>query len=274
MTTPKPIVIAASTFLSAFPTRMCDFLAQKITRHRMQLRAITDSPNAQDVTLRLILTRTELDALIAISVRPTQRVIDAYRAACIPIVLIDEETPGVSTVTTDNFRGGELAGQYLVSTGRRRIAVVAGKMNVAGGYNAVQRVSGIRKALTDSGLFLDSDHLIEVLQYSIADGVDAMQQLAGKSVDAVFCAAGDICASGMMRKARDLGVKIPADMAIVGYDDLPMAQMVIPNLTTIRQPLSELASAAFRLAITDRDTTLQEPQKIVCMPHLVIRESA
>lgn len=268
------ILVAAPSFLAGFPTRVCDFLSERLSSGAMQMRALTNAPEVQDAGLRLILARGGLDALIAISIRPSARVRDEYRSAGIPIVLIDEATVGVSTVATNNELGGRLAGHYLVTSGRKRLAVVVGRMNVPGGYNARERLGGFREALAEHGLRLDPERIIEVTDYSVDDGMDAMEELAKSSADAVFCAAGDICASGLIRKARQLGVKIPADVAIVGYDDLPMAQIVSPNLTTIRQPLAELANAAYRMAVTEREVTLREARTIICEPTLIIRESA
>ncbi len=111
-------------------------------------------------------------------------------------------------------------------------------------------------------------------QYSREDGVDAMPKLLDAGVDAIFCAAGDNCALGLITVAKERKVRIPEEIAIVGFDDLLIAQISTPKLTTIKQPLLEIAEAAYKMAVTQRNEILHKPQKIVFKPELVVRQSA
>jgi LacI family transcriptional regulator len=79
---------------------------------------------------------------------------------------------------------------------------------------------------------------------------------------------------GLLAVARDRAVRIPEDIAIVGFDDLLIAQISTPPLTTIRQPLKEMAEAAYKMVVSQRDETLRRPQKIMFKPELVVRKSA
>jgi DNA-binding LacI/PurR family transcriptional regulator len=116
--------------------------------------------------------------------------------------------------------------------------------------------------------------MIEVPHYSREDGVEVMPKLIDAGVDAVFCAAGDNCAMGLITVAKEKKVRIPEDIAIVGFDDLLIAQLSTPKLTTIRQPLMEIAEAAYRMAVIHRDEILRKPQNMKFNPELVVRQSA
>jgi LacI family transcriptional regulator len=112
------------------------------------------------------------------------------------------------------------------------------------------------------------------MHYSREDGIEVMPKLLTMGVDAIFCAAGDNCAQGLLTEARDRGTRVPFDVAIVGFDDLPIARLLTPTLTTIKQPLEEMAEAAYNMIVTHRDAILRNPQKAIFNPELVIRQSA
>jgi LacI family transcriptional regulator len=207
-------------------------------------------------------------------INPDPDIVSAFTAAKVPIVLIDEEGPGMSTITTDNCMGGRIAGEYLISKGRKKIAIVSGMTQLKGSYNAEQRLKGFQQALRVKGFSVPQGCMIEVLNYSREDGIEVMPRLLDVGVDAIFCAAGDNCALGLITVAKERKVRIPEDIAIVGFDDLLIAQISTPKLTTIKQPLKEMAEAAYKMAVTQRDEILHKPQKVTFKPKLVIRQSA
>ena len=191
-------------------------------------------------------------------------------------MLIDEEIEGIATVTTDNFEGGYIAGAHLVKSGRRNLAVVSGRVNIEGGYNAGQRLAGFTMALAAGGFRFNESRIIEVTDYSYSDGAKSMKRLLDEKsgIDGVFSAAGDECAVGILKTARERGVLVPKDVAVVGYDDIEIARSASPPLTTIRQPLQEMAAAAYRMVTSTASETLAHPKKTLFRPELVIRESA
>ena len=113
-----------------------------------------------------------------------------------------------------------------------------------------------------------------MVHYSREDGIEVMPKLLALGVDAIFCAAGDNCAQGLLSVARDRGVRIPENVAIVGFDDLPIARLSTPTLTTIKQPLNEMAEAAYMMAVIQRDEILRKPKNSIFNPELVVRQSA
>jgi LacI family transcriptional regulator len=240
----------------------------------MAMRSVTDDANTQKVRLQQILAQTKPTGLIAISIRPDNDTISAYSTANIPIISIDEKASGVSTITIDNNMGGRIAGEYLIKKNKKKIAIVTGRTHVVGGYNAQQRLEGFQHALRTKGLSTPLGCVMEVFHYSREDGIEVMPKLLDFGVDAIFCAAGDNCAQGLITVARERGVRIPEDVAVVGFDDLLIAQLSTPALTTIRQPLKEMAEAAFKMAVIHRDEILRKPRNEVFNPELVIRKSA
>jgi LacI family transcriptional regulator len=240
----------------------------------MAMRSVTDDPDIQKERLKQTLEQNKPTGLIAIDIRVDSETLSIYTAANVPIVLLDEEAPGVSTIAIDNVKGGHIAGEYLIRKGRKKIAIVTGRTKVKGGYNAEQRLKGFQQALKEKGLSLPPECMMEVLHYSREDGIEIMPKLLTLGVDAIFCAAGDNCAQGLLSVARERGVRIPEDVAVVGFDDLLIAQLSTPPLTTIRQPLKEMAEAAYNMVVTHRDATLRKPQNAIFNPELVVRKSA
>ncbi len=143
-----------------------------------------------------------------------------------------------------------------------------------GGYNAEQRLQGFLQTIKFAGLSVAPGCALEVPHYSRQDGIDIMPRLIAMGVDGIFCAAGDNCAIGLLTTALDRGIQIPESIAIVGFDDLFVARLSAPQLTTIRQPLDRIAEAAHRLATTQRAQILRNPQRVIFKPELVVRQSA
>ncbi|MCX6122827.1 MAG: substrate-binding domain-containing protein [Ignavibacteriales bacterium] len=268
------VVIAVPTFGSAFQISMIANFRKLFKPEEMALRSSTEDAEKQMECLHQLLIQNKPTALIAMDIRPDFDTISTYRAANVPIVIFDEEAAGVSTIATDNFKGGRIAGEYLISKGRNKIAIVTGRTQVKGGYNAVLRLKGFQQALKAKGLSIPQGCVMEVMHYSREDGVEVMPKLLALGVDAVFCAAGDNCAQGLLNVAKDKGVRVPEDVAIVGFDDLLIARLSTPTLTTIRQPLMEMAEAAYTMVVIQRDEILRNPQNAIFNPELIIRKSA
>jgi LacI family transcriptional regulator len=268
------VVVAVPTFQSSILIAMSDYLKKLFRQDEITVQSMTGETEVQKDHFRRVLTQVKPSALIAMDIQPDADTIAAYKAANVPIVLIDEEAAGASAITTDNQLGGRLAGEYLISKGRKKIAIVSGRTQIRGGYNAEQRLKGFQQALNSGRLSIPQGCIIEVPQYSREDGIEVMPKLLAAGVDAIFCAAGDNCALGLITVAKERKVRIPEEIAIVGFDDLLIAQISTPKLTTIRQPLKEMAEAAYKMAVIQREEILRKPQKIVFKPELVVRQSA
>jgi LacI family transcriptional regulator len=255
------ISIVAVSFLGSFAAGLSDRIKNH-TKHGGSLSIVSWDPEIQSEEMSGILRRTKPSALVAISLRPSEAVLTAYRSAGVPVVLIDEEAPRTASVGADNVLGGRMAAQHLLDRGHTQITVVTGRIDVPGGLNAAQRLKGAWATLGDRGLQVVNH--IEVVDYSLAEGEVLYPRIRGT---AVFCAAGDQCAAGIVRAAKKEKRPIPKELAIVGYDDASLAQSTTPNLTTIRQPLDEIARVACELIRSG------VPQRVSCKPELIVRDS-
>ncbi len=214
-------------------------------------------------------------AVLALCLVPTRETVSAFAEAGIPFILVDTEVPGASTVASDNAKGGYIAGQHLLEQGRRSLALVFGGPRARNDYNAEQRMRGFENALRERGVALAPANVVDAPDYSRKDGVDALPKLLrpGSKIDGLFCAAGDACAIGFLAEARKRGLKIPEQIAVVGYDDSPLAGICDPPLTTIRQPIEIMAEEAVRLATAERAAILEKPARLLLEPTLVVRSS-
>ncbi len=268
------VVIVAPTFGSALRISIVRNLRKFFTPEEIALRSATDDADKQVECLKKILEQNKPTALIAMDIQPDSNTISVYNATSVPIVLFNEEMDGVSTIAIDNYKGGLIAGEYLISKGRKKIAIVSGRSKVKGSCNAELRFKGFEYALKAKGLSIPEGCAIEVLNCSRENGIEVMSRLLAKSVDAIFCAAGDNCAQGLLTVANERVVRIPNDVAIVGFDDLPIARLTTPTLTTVNQPLEEMAKAAYNMVVNQRNEILRTPKKIIFNPEIVARKSA
>jgi LacI family xylobiose transport system transcriptional regulator len=167
----------------------------------------------------------------------------------IPFAVIDpagDLEADVPAVGTTNWQGGLAATRHLIELGHRRIGVVAGPMRM---LCSRARVDGYRAALETAGLPFDPG-LIRAGDFHHEAGNECGRELLHLEdrPTAVF-AGNDLQALGVYEAARELGLRIPEDLSVVGFDDVPAARWVGPPLTTVRQPLAEMAAAAARIVI-------------------------
>lgn len=194
----------------------------------------------------------------------------------VPLVLHSMGNHPESSITrVDNHRGAKLATQHLIEQGHRDIGLITGPMDW---WEARERVRGWKDALTEAGIAQDEGHVVYG-SWSAASGERALDQLLKQrpGVSAVF-AANDHMALGALLAARKRELRLPADLAIVGFDDVPEAAYFWPPLTTISQPLYEMGCASVeeleRLIKESRQGVEIRPRATVLQPTLIIRESS
>lgn len=210
-----------------------------------------------------------VDGIIVLTGRLTDEQIRDY-AKRVPIVVTGRQMKGgnIASLRVDDFKGAWRATQHLVELGHRRIVHITGPQDHA---DSVERLKGYRKALEDGGIAFDPK-LVVAADFSETGGVDAMNQLldAKLAFTAVF-AANDQSAYGARLALYQRGVRVPEDVSLIGFDDLPGSRYVIPPLSTIHQPVYELGQAAARTLlklIEGSKTRVAIPE-----PQLVARES-
>ncbi len=221
--------------------------------------------------IRKITGSRMMDGLIIASLTTDHPLFSHLLSIKIPIVMVDRPLgleEQISYVTVDNIRGAELAVRHLISLGRRRIAHITGHLSIADGQ---ERLQGYKNALQRAGMTVEPELIVEG-QFSHEQGYIGMKKLLKFKPDAVF-APGDTAAIGAVQAVREAGLRVPEDIAVVGFDDLDVATRMSPQLTTIRQPVQQKGAYAARLLIDLIEEKCSSPQHIVLPTELVVRQS-
>jgi LacI family transcriptional regulator len=186
-----------------------------------------------------------------------------------PFVLIGRHpTLDVNSLDVDNVQSGRKATLHLIRIGYKRIASITGPLKQVAGWD---RYQGYLKALQDSNYPLRPELIVEG-DFTEEGGYLAMQRLLKFKPDAVFVAS-DSMAYGAMRALREANLRIPEDVAVVGFDDIPNSAKTVPPLTTIRQPVHQMGSKAADMLINLVGAGTKTTQKIVMDTELVVRDS-
>ncbi|GIG36277.1 LacI family DNA-binding transcriptional regulator [Cellulomonas pakistanensis] len=191
----------------------------------------------------------------------------------IPFAVVDTQgapPAGVPTVGSNNWNGGLSATRHLLALGHRRLGVISGPDDM---LCSRARVDGFRSAHDELGVPWDPA-LIRWGAFDAASGYRHGRDLLDRPdrPTAVF-AGSDYQALGVLRAARELGLRVPQDVSVVGYDDLPISQWLDPGLTTVHQPLREMASLATRMLLTLSAGGQPPSMQVELVTELVIRSS-
>jgi len=198
--------------------------------------------------------------------------VNAIKARRVPVVIIERrwEISGFHFVEPDNFHGAYDAVKHLTDLGHRRIAMIVGPQSA---IISKFRMEGYERALLDAGVSPDPDLMAEG-DYGRASGYEAMQKfLALAQIPTSVFAANDAMAIGAMQAACHAGLSVPRDISIVGFDDT-YAELCIPELTTVHQPLSEIGTLATKIVVAEISRSTDEyPLENVLPCYLKERES-
>lgn len=212
-----------------------------------------------------------VDGVLFVSAWDDSTALDKLQAAGIPIVVVDRvpQSYGGPAVVLDNVLAGRLAASHLLALGHRHLAHIGGPVEV---HIARERLNGFRAVLAEHGI--DSLAVERADDWHVASGCAAMQHLLASddNFTAVLC-AGDLLAVGAMHALRIAGRAIPADMSVMGIDDIELAAYLWPPLTTISQSISRMAVLGVEMLLAQMAGTLPEPLRVQITPELVVRES-
>jgi DNA-binding LacI/PurR family transcriptional regulator len=250
------------------------------------LRGISDGLSAAGLQLVLLMPQAPGDAerverylaaghtdgVMLVSLHGTDPLPERLRRHRVPLVVGGRPpAEGSSYVDVDNRGGAERAVDHLVRIGRRRIATIAGPLDMAAGSD---RLAGYRRRIAAAGLAAD-DALVEIADFSHDGGRNAMERLLDRapSLDAVFVAS-DLMAVGAVAALRAAGRSIPDDVAIVGFDDSQLAVTVEPNLSSVQQPIEEMGREMARLLLDEIRAPGRPARHVVLGTTLVVRGSS
>jgi LacI family transcriptional regulator len=231
--------------------------------------------DSRDVPRDVLGGRRSVAGLLLIGARLDDPVIARCRKTGAPFVLVNNAArePDVSSVDCDNVSGARAAVRHLLDLGHRRIALIAGPENSS---NARDRRRGYEEAIRAAGLTPDPG-LVMPGNFVEEGGRRAMEALLARPdpPTAVF-AANDVLALGAIAALRAAGRRIPDDVALVGFDDIPVARYVEPRLTTIRQPIYDIGRRAAEIVLDHAafpPDSPPPPDREVLQTQLVVRES-
>jgi len=195
----------------------------------------------------------------------------------VPVVFLTMQPNSKQTVVAvDNRSGGQMATKHLIGQGCRNIGLITGPLDW---WEARQRKLGWQNALEDKGISIEKRLIVEG-DWSAASGERGLIQLLEKQtrIDSVF-ACNDQMALGVLKAAREIGKKVPEDLAVIGFDDIPEADYFYPPLSTVRQDMVELGHCAVRelgymIESGWQDHITIEPRAVFLQPELIVRESS
>jgi DNA-binding LacI/PurR family transcriptional regulator len=275
----QTIGVVVTTLIDPFITEIVQAVESTAHDHGYSvILASSNSRRQREIAAVEMLRSKRVDAVIVTSSRVGalyQAHLDRLGA---PVVLINSRSeqggPYTFSVAVDNQHGACLATEHLVGRGHRRIAYIAGAANHS---DDVERLAGYRQALYEARITFDPG--LVVRGTGRADGGEgALPQIVDmrNRPTAAFC-YNDMTAIGLLRAARSFGVRVPSELAVVGFDDIPFAAYVSPSLTTIAQPKPALGRRAVEMALALAGAEASDPSattNVVLRGTLVVRESS
>ena len=265
------VTLVAGDLLNPFYPLVLDTLAKQLQLIGKQLLVYALAADMDvDASITQILA-SRPSAVIVTSAHLTSRVARACRQHQIKVVLLNrmQRDIHINAVVCDNYAGGRDAGKLLLARGYRRIGFIGGVVNTS---THMERARGFRDVLGEAGRAI---HLQVSGNYDYRTAYSATMSLLSSPTppDAVFC-CNDIMALAAIDAARERGMKIPDDLAIIGFDDIPMASWTSYRLTTIRQPIERMVTEALRI-IADETIRPSDDGSVRIIPgKIMIRGSA
>ena len=232
----------------------------------------SDEDPAKESAYLSLLAEKRVDGIVFVASGTDRSGVQALLQHKIPVVALDRELKGMNcdSIIVDNRDGGRQATLHLISGNHRRIGCISGPKNLA---SAKDRLQGYRDALAEARLPVEPA-LIQMGNFHIEGGYTAVQALLNlpNRVTAIF-AANDLMAIGALRGIAARGLRVPEDVAIVGFDDIALAMYTEPPLTTVRQPIREIGKLATELIMARVNGERKEPQSRRLQTSLIVRES-
>ncbi len=232
----------------------------------------TDGDARKEADYLKVLRSKQVDGVIFTTSQSSTRHVKHLIELGIPVVLADRRMKlECDFVAVDNVEGAYMAARHLIALGHRRIGFITGPQDVATGS---ERIAGYRKAMEEAGLEID-DGLILKGDYRQHSGYQGAKSLLRKSEPptAIF-ACNDLMAIGVLMALEEEGLRVPDDMAVVGYDDTLLASVCRPRLTSVAQPKYEIGAIACEMLLNRIKVRDKPREQTILRPQLIIRDSS
>jgi LacI family transcriptional regulator len=232
----------------------------------------TDSNGEKTMKYLKVLHEKRIDGVIFVSEILKKEYYEAISSMNIPIVLVSTESNRYQLpyVKVDDRRAAYTAVEYLINKGHRKIGMISGnKYDLIAGQ---PRIDGYKEALVSNNIPVNEKYIVSAKGFGFKDGFENLPRLlhAAPDITAIFVASDEM-AIGAISAAYNMGIKIPDDLSVIGYDNLPLAEMSIPPLTTVEQPLEQMGETAANMLFTMIETG--KPIESRIMPHKIIERA-
>lgn len=270
------IAVAVPTFTTPFFNEVLKGLKDEIQPIDLDFIIYNTGSSSPTENLKGFLDRGTPDALIVFSIALDEKLLHRLHKMHVPVVLVDMDYPDFDTIKWDNYKGGWLAGEHLVSCGYKKIGMIQSHRNAR---ISEIREQGFRDALAKNGLTLDDKYVAAGIStkhagFSEEAGYEAVNILNDRKTmpEALFC-SNDTQAVGAMCAFRELGIRVPEDIGIIGYDNIKTSRFL--GLTTIDQKMTQVGSMAVKRMVELIYTKEKNPPRTasVIEPELIVRQS-
>lgn len=202
-----------------------------------------DDPKARRQRTDMVLAR-RVDGMIFGDAHVDGRFLTEVAGRGVPFVLVSRRAESHPSVTCDDYRGGRLAAEHLLELGHRRVAVIAGEPYASTG---IDRTAGFRDTYAAAGIQVPASRIVHS-RFDTGGGREAMQRLlAGRTRPTAVFAVNDFAAIGAMGASCDAGLTLGSDIAVIGFNDVPLAGSLPVGLSTIRSPMHDMGVRAVQL---------------------------
>jgi LacI family transcriptional regulator len=271
----KTIALVLTDITNPFFTTMARGVEDVANEHGFNvIFCNTDESEAKQSKYLTILLQKQVDGILLVPARSTVKSVKLIQQQGVEVVVLDRQVPyaQVDVVRCDSEQGAYHLTRYLLKLGHQRVAILTGPEGVS---TATDRVAGYRRALVEVGKEI-TEALILHGEFTQAGGYTMMQQILAVSPQpsAIF-AANNFIALGALRALRDADIRVPEDMALVAFDDLPLALVLDPFLTVVAQPSYEIGKRATELLLA-RLTKEASPeyQQVILSTEMIVRQSS
>jgi LacI family transcriptional regulator len=264
-------------FISYFFIEVLRGVQDKITEFGFDLvlYGVNDPSNQIEHYLQKSTYRGKVDGVLFFSMKFPESYVKYFNQRGIPIVLVDTYHPKFDSISVDNFQGAYIATRHLIEVGHEKIGIIVARLE---SVPAKQRFEGFKKALSDYGKNFYEEFFVEAKDtrldgFTREAGYNSCMELLNrkKGIPTAIFVSSDIQAIGVIEALNENGIKVPDDVAVIGFDDIELAKDF--GLTTVRQPMYEMGKVAVEKLferINDKD---RKPMHIKFTPELVIRKT-
>ena len=264
---------AGRVFEDPFFPRLLRGIGAALSSRDLQLVLLMPQSSGEEARAERYLTAGHVDGALLVSLHGNDPLPQSVSGRGVPVVVGGRPPRGsqVSYVDVDNVEGARTAVEHIIASGRQRVATIAGPQDMPAGQD---RLTGYHQALESAGTARDAK-LEADSDFTQQGGAEATRRIlaARPDVDAIF-AASDLMAAGAVQALRAAGRRIPDDVAIVGFDDSPIAKTTDPPLTSVRQPIEEMGREMVRLLVEQLADPGSVPRTVILATQLVRRRSS